>query len=225
MGKKSIKAAVSAVGTAGVALAGAAAIGVAPAVSVAPALTASLHYLRGTSIGYLPSEQMYQDFIGRVIDGAGVTPPDSPYQKVDYNGGFWPVSHGGFRDLTFNKSVRQGVGALEARDPAAGDVIFGFSQGAVVASQYKGAHTGNTYVLVANPNRPNGGVMQRFKGITVPIVDLTFDGATPNNGTSPTTSCASTTGGPTSRPICGTQWQSRMRSWESSSYTATFSLT
>ena len=40
-------------------------------------------------------------------------------------------------------------------------IVYGYSQGAVVATEYKretGA-VGNTYVLVANPNRPNGGIL------------------------------------------------------------------
>lgn len=181
MARKYVGAAMSALGTAGVALT-AALLGVTPTLSAAPQLAASLHYLPGTRIGYLPPDAMFGDFIGRVVDGVDVTPPDLPYEKVDYNAGFWPVSHGGFRDLTFNRSVRQGVALLEAGAPAAGDLIFGFSQGAVVASRYKQTHTGHTYLLVANPNRPNGGVLSRFKGITIPILDFTFDGATPDNG-------------------------------------------
>ncbi|WNG88452.1 PE-PPE domain-containing protein [Mycobacterium sp. ITM-2016-00317] len=171
----------SALGTAGVALA-AALLGSAPSVSVAPQLAASLHYLPGTRIGYLPGDAMFGDFIGRVVDGVEMTPPDLPYEKVGYSADFWPISHGGFRDQTFNRSVRQGVALLEAQAPAAGDVIFGFSQGAVVASRYKQTHAGHTYLLVANPNRPNGGILSRFKGITIPILDFTFDGPTPANG-------------------------------------------
>ncbi|WP_275571969.1 PE-PPE domain-containing protein [Mycolicibacterium vanbaalenii] len=182
MGKCGIKAAVTAAATAGVALAGAAAIGVAPTLSVSPQLTASLHYVRGTNIGYLPTEQEFEHFIDVVIDGTEVTPPDSPYEQILYNAGFWPFSRGGFADPTFNKAVSQGVESLEAEQLAAGDMIFGFSHGAVVASRYKATHTGNTYILVGNPSRPNGGIMQRFKGITVPIVDFTFSGATPDNG-------------------------------------------
>jgi PE-PPE domain len=74
------------------------------------------------------------------------------------------------------------VELLAGQQPAAGDVIFGYSQGAVVASLYKETHTGNTYLLVANPSRPNGGVMQRFSGLTIPFLDVAFSGATPNNG-------------------------------------------
>ncbi|MEZ0342428.1 PE-PPE domain-containing protein [Mycobacterium sp. pV006] len=172
----------SALGIAAVAVAGAAALGVAPTLSTSPDLMASLHYLRGTNIGSVPTDAVFNDFIGEVITGAGVEAPDTPYVKVPYNAGFFPFSRGGFRDLTFDASVAQGVRLLEEQDPAPGDIIFGFSQGAVAASIYKGEHTGNTYVLVANPNRPNGGVLQRFKGLKVPLVNITFNGATPDNG-------------------------------------------
>ncbi len=71
-----------------------------------------------------------------------------------------------------------------ANDPA--PVIFGFSQGAVVATEYKKALNANpanttipTFVLTGNPNRPNGGVLSRFAGAYVPILDLTANGATP----------------------------------------------
>jgi hypothetical protein len=62
--------------------------------------------------------------------------------------------------------------------------IYGYSQGAVVATEYKRetGTVGNTYVLVANPNRPNGGILQRFNGVTVPILDIAFNGATPTDG-------------------------------------------
>ncbi|PRC41722.1 PE-PPE domain-containing protein [Mycobacterium sp. ITM-2017-0098] len=176
-----VKAAVSAVGVAAAAMAGAAVIGVAPTLSASPQL-ASLHYLRGTNIGGVPTEQQYLDFITVVVDGSDTTPPEEPYEKVPYNAGFWPFSHGGFGDLTYNDSVAQGIELLAAQQPAAGDVIFGYSQGAVAASLYKATHTGNTYILVENPSRPNGGVMQRFKGLTIPLLDVTFTGATPNNG-------------------------------------------
>lgn len=180
--RRAVKDAAAAVGTAAMAVAGAVTIGVAPGMTAAPALTASLHYLRGTNIGYRPSEQEFHRFIDAVVDGTGVEPPDAPYEQVGYNAGFWPVSRGGFKDLTFDNSVRQGMQSLQAEQPAGSDLIFGYSQGAVAASLYKADHTGNTYLLVANPNRANGGIMQRFNGIKIPILDFTFNGATPNNG-------------------------------------------
>jgi hypothetical protein len=162
------------------------ALGLTPTMSSAPVLAAAtVDYLRGTNIGWTPTDEQYRAFIGQVLEGAG-TPADTPTAAGDvaYNAGFWPVSHGFLLDLTWNASVAQGVQNLGAREPQ-GDVIFGVSQGAVVASQYKAEHpegTGNTFLLVENPNRPNGGVLSRFAGLYIPILNVTFNGATPDNG-------------------------------------------
>ncbi|UXA18750.1 PE-PPE domain-containing protein [Mycobacterium sp. SMC-4] len=171
-----------AIGVAALAVAGAAVLGVTPTLATSPDLMAALHYLRGTNIGTVPTDQEFVDFIDEVLVGAGASGPEQPYHKVPYNAGFRPFSRGGFRDLTFDKSVAQGVDLLTGQHPAAGDVIFGFSQGAVAASIYKGDNSGNTYVLVANPGRANGGLLQRFKGLKVPLIDVSFGGATPVNG-------------------------------------------
>ncbi|WP_245905942.1 PE-PPE domain-containing protein [Mycolicibacterium palauense] len=171
-----------ALGTAGIAVTAAAVIGALPPLAAGPQLAATLHYLRGTNIGDEPTEDQFRDFIGTVIDGTGIPGVDPGYRKVPYNAGFRPFSHGGFTDLTYDASVAQAVALLQEQDPAHGDVIFGFSQGAVAASQYKATHTGDTYLLVENPSRPNGGVMQRFDGLVVPFLNVTFTGATPNNG-------------------------------------------
>lgn len=36
-----------------------------------------------------------------------------------------------------------------------------------------------SFVLTANPNRPNGGLLARLPGFSVPFIDFTFNGATP----------------------------------------------
>src|SRR5881409_2253170 len=100
-GLRGAKAAVFAVGMAGVAVAGAAVLGTAPTMSVSPQLLATLHYLNGTNIGYVPTQQQYEDFIGVVVNGTAAPTPDGPYENVPYNAGFRPFSHGGFKDLTF----------------------------------------------------------------------------------------------------------------------------
>ncbi|WP_167100192.1 PE-PPE domain-containing protein [Mycobacterium sp. DL592] len=161
-------------------------VGLTPTVSSVPQLAAAtVTYLRGTNIGWTPTDAEYRAFIGRVLDGTGTpSDPPTPAGNVDYNAGFWPVSHGLIFDLTWNDSVAQGVANLDARNPT-GNVVFGLSQGAVVASQYKAEHpggTGNTFVLVENPSRPNGGVLARFNGLHIPILNVTFSGATPDNG-------------------------------------------
>ena len=142
---------------------------------------AALHYLRGTKIGDDPPDEVFEWFIDAVIKGVGTAPPVR-YEKVSYNAGFWPLSHGGTADLTYDASLAQGVQLLTERAAEPGDVIFGFSQGAVAASFYKSAHSGNRYVLVENPSRPNGGIMARFPGVSIPVAGVTFSGATPHNG-------------------------------------------
>jgi hypothetical protein len=161
-------------------------VGLTPAVSTSPVLTAAtVDYLRGTNIGWTPTDQEYRAFISRVLDGTD-TAADAPVSSgnIPYNAGFWPFSHNYIFDLTWNKSVAQGVKNLEERNPQ-GDVVFGLSQGAVVISRYKAAHpegTGNTWVLVENPSRPNGGILERFAGLYIPVLDISVSGATPDNG-------------------------------------------
>ena len=60
-------------------------------------------------------------------------------------------------------------------------VIFGQSQSAMIASYQKSdliAHppTGKavSFVLLANQNRPNGGIAERFVGTYIPIFGITF---------------------------------------------------
>lgn len=163
------------------------AVAVAVAVTSAPVASAAatVDYVRGTNIGWTPSDAQYRTFIQQVLIGTG-TPADplTPAGNVDYNAGFWPVSHGTIFDLTWNRSVAQGVQNLTARHPQ-GNVVFGMSQGAVVVSQYKAEHstpTGNTFILAENPNRPNGGILARFAGLYLPVLDVSFSGATPDNG-------------------------------------------
>ncbi|WP_431231283.1 PE-PPE domain-containing protein [Mycolicibacterium psychrotolerans] len=169
-----------------VAVAAAVAVGLTPTVSSAPMLTAAtVDYLRGTNIGWTPTDQQYRAFISRVLDGTD-TPAATPTSagNIAYNAGFWPVSNNYIFDKTWNQSVAQGVKNVETRDPQ-GDVIFGLSQGAVVLSRYKAAHpegTGNTFVLVENPSRPNGGILERFAGLYIPVLDISVSGATPDNG-------------------------------------------
>ncbi|MFS0899432.1 PE-PPE domain-containing protein [Mycolicibacterium litorale] len=71
-------------------------------------------------------------------------------------------------------------------------VVYGYSQSAVIATMEKRrlierARNGQpvpdvSFVLLANPNRPNGGVMQRFDGMHIPMLDVTFNGSTPTDG-------------------------------------------
>ncbi|HKV21630.1 MAG TPA: PE-PPE domain-containing protein, partial [Mycobacterium sp.] len=115
-------------------------------------------------------------------EGAACTPTavSTPEQ-------FMPVSG----VMPFDQSVGQGVvnldQAMNAAPAGESLVVFGYSQSARIASIQKGnlAAAGSTlpvsFVLIGNPNRPNGGILQRFEGLSVPIAGITFDGATPTN--------------------------------------------
>lgn len=113
---------------------------------------------------------------------------------------FSPFFTGG---MTFGDSVATGLGLLDTDvrrylgrngEPL---VVFGNSQSATVATEEKrNLATDPTvtadnlqFVLIGNPNRPNGGFLQRFYPITIPIVDYL-----------PTTSPADT-GGPVTTDI------------------------
>jgi hypothetical protein len=182
------------VGVTGIAAAaGAALMGMAPTLPTNVALTAASNvwYLRGTNIGSNPTDDVYEEFVGNVLTNSDPADAGAPKRKVDYPASFWPVSTGGLSDPTFDASVAKGLAELNGKPVQNGDVIYGFSQGAVVASEYKGQHSDPTdpatyknvtYVLVENPDRPNGGVLERFAGLSIPILGVTFNGATPNSG-------------------------------------------
>ena len=175
---------------AGVAVAGAAVMGLTPSVSMGAQLLAAeapnAYFVRGTKIGD-PADAKYQTWSDHLTtwtvgDHAGPT-------AVQYSAGFWPVSSGSFGDPTYGAAIDEGVDALSAAVAAGDDtdkpvIILGYSQGAVVVTEYMRAHpgAGNTYVLVGNPNRPNGGILQRFHGFYIPILDIPFNGATPTDG-------------------------------------------
>lgn len=100
---------------------------------------------------------------------------------------FMPVSG----TMPFDQSVAQGTTnldqAIKAQPAGTPIVVFGYSQSARIASIEKRdlAASGSTlpvsFVLIGNPNRPNGGVLSRFQGQQIPILGVTFDGATPTN--------------------------------------------
>ncbi|MBU3749840.1 MAG: PE-PPE domain-containing protein [Mycobacterium sp.] len=123
---------------------------------------------------------------------------------------FWPVT--GLKSMRFDNSVAIGIDNLSAclrgapctvTDPpytATGTrqlsdtsyTVFGYSQSGTIASAIKSdliahppAGTVN-FVFESNPNRPNGGVLERFVGVQIPILDVTFNGATVTNSPQPT---------------------------------------
>lgn len=115
---------------------------------------------------------------------------------------FFPVS--GLSDLTFDQSVAQGVTDLNnaiTLPPVdggyAGDnlVVFGYSQSATIATDemnnLAAAHnpvdpSQLAFILVGDPNNPDGGILERFAGASIPILGVSFNGATPPDTVYPT---------------------------------------
>lgn len=122
---------------------------------------------------------------------------------------FWPNT--GLHSMTFDESVAVGLANLNSclratpcavTDPpftssgirTLGDTdftVFGYSDSATIASIQKSnliAHppAGTvSFVLVASGNRPNGGILERFVGVHIPILGVTFNGATVTNSPQP----------------------------------------
>ena len=92
----------------------------------------------------------------------------------------WKLS--GIFDLSIDQSVAAGVPLLEqeiARHPGDHLIIFGYSQGALVALVEKEKLAAQfpegtdapdiSFVLIGDPRTPNGGLYSRFPGVPIPI--------------------------------------------------------
>src|SRR5690606_21388065 len=150
--------------------------------------TADAIIMPGTKIGYIPSQDEFTAYATAVIGATAGAPGAVDYLGVP--GEFWPAT--GLDSLTFDASVAAGQamltpmvdGAIESDTPI---VVFGHSQSAVIATkekqrllaEYPAPDTAPdvTFVMVANPNRPNGGLLARFPGLYIPILGVTFNGA------------------------------------------------
>lgn len=187
----------SSLGVAVAAPIGAAAIawsGVSPLPTPTELLAQSL-YMRGTKAGsYTDDDGPTVAFANGLITQTTGTPGTLVVDngddwmtgdQVEYAGAFWPFSQGGLTDLTYGASVQQGLGRLSERVDAEGTndtvIVYGYSQGAVILSQYKAqtTHDNVVYILAANPTRPNGGILARVSGFTIPILDIPFSGPAP----------------------------------------------
>ncbi len=112
-------------------------------------------------------------------------------------------------DLSFDRSVALGVANLSAcisganacprnlsfGTPAAGDqlVVFGYSQSTRIAAITKrslidyyssvgwASAPDVSFVLAADVNRPNGGILARFAGLSIPFLGISMDGSAPTN--------------------------------------------
>jgi hypothetical protein len=177
--------------------------------SVFTLTAATVYIMKGTNSAFnqIPDSAyppFAHDYINAFVlpPGSAPTPvaasPGGPYVIVPYPATFRPITPPGYIfSPSFDQSVAQGVTNLE--NPTTGrplnstsqaDFLWGYSQGATVVTQYKrywnDAYPTNptavppTFVLVANPNRPNGGILERGVALgTIPILGVTFSGATP----------------------------------------------
>jgi PE-PPE domain/PE family len=121
-------------------------------------------------------------------------PSATPPQGVSIANGLYPFT--GVKDLTLNVSAARGVTELNnailqqlAALPAGSSIaVLGYSQSAIVASLEmpqllaQGVSSSQVnFVLLGDPMNPNGGLLARFPGLTLPSLGLTFYGATPAN--------------------------------------------
>jgi len=107
---------------------------------------------------------------------------------------FWPFTSPD--DMFFDLSVLAGTGVIDAAIDATTDptVVFGYSQSSVIATAAKrhlaeraadASGTGSvppvSFVMLANLNRPNGGINARFTGAVITKLGWTFSAATPTD--------------------------------------------
>jgi hypothetical protein len=121
-------------------------------------------------------------------------PAPAPVTAVQYPASI-PLFSPGILVPGIDESIATGVKHLQAdsaADPA--PVVFGYSQGGAVVSEYKRAFDAAyadavpdatvprpTFVMIGNIERPNGGFYERFAGLHVPFFDMTALGATPTH--------------------------------------------
>jgi hypothetical protein len=99
-----------------------------------------------------------------------------------------------FSGAPYNTPPPQNPPAASPTNPM---IVFGYSQSATIATLEKQDLIDNpssappqgslSFVLIGNPNRPNGGFLARGpQGFTIPIIGATFSGPTPtSSGTTP----------------------------------------
>lgn len=99
----------------------------------------------------------------------------------------------GVKSLTLDQSEAQGVtivhDAIEQQVAAGNHVaVLGDSQSSTISSMVMPELTADGvpnsavgFVLLADPNQPNGGLFERLDGVTIPSLGITFNGATPDD--------------------------------------------
>jgi hypothetical protein len=126
-------------------------------------------------------------------DFSGFNPSDPDYSAVGVftPEQFWPVTPE-LGNETFGQSVAQGVSDLNnaiTAEPSGSDIVaVGYSQSAAIATtemedlaaaDYPASDL--SFVLLADPNNPDGGILERFDGLYIPGLNVDFNGATPSD--------------------------------------------
>ena len=148
----------------------------------------------------VPPQDYIDGAVGRYIT-PGFGAPDAAVGVITPEQ-FWPVNG----NLTFDQSVAEGVTSrrmywshtrlhFDNARPGGDHPIRGLR---LFAERARGNHreandsrpdaddvAERQLFLIGNPNRPNGGILERFNlfnlNSTIPILGVTFDGATPTN--------------------------------------------
>ncbi|BBZ50074.1 PE-PPE domain-containing protein [Mycobacterium heidelbergense] len=117
-----------------------------------------------------------------------------PLQAVSTAEGLYPFT--GVKDLTLDISLARGVTELNnaviaalGTAPTANVVsILGYSQSSIIASLEmpkllaEGYNSSNAFfTLLGDPANPNGGLLSRFPGLSLPSLGVTFGASTPSN--------------------------------------------
>lgn len=118
------------------------------------------------------------------------------FTRVEWPAVIWPWNRDSW---TYETAAQQGMhnidraisAVLPTLAPGESTVAFGYSSSANVMvremralqNQPGGATDVDQldFFLMGNPNRPNGGIMQRFPHLYVPVLDIPLDGSTPTD--------------------------------------------
>jgi PE-PPE domain len=169
----------------------AAVIGLGSTVSTAVTLLANAYVMGGTLMP-MPNRGFVDMAIGDFINPT-VNPNLLPVRGIPIT---YPASAG--FGTTINESVRIGVANLDAAiaaqqlaNPGQPIVVFGYSQSTVVSMIEKAKLEERkalgepvpamTFVGVGVGNRPHGGIATYLQGVTIPIVDFSFNGPAPTD--------------------------------------------
>ncbi|ORB70663.1 PE-PPE domain-containing protein [Mycobacterium shinjukuense] len=168
-------------------------LGGGPAIGAPLAATYDVALIMSGSGTPIPSVEWMAGVLPYIAANSPVTGASLP---LDTPEGFYPVT--GIKDLLANVSVARGVevldlalfgpqGLITAQGQSVG--VLGYSQSSIISSlemrHLAALGSPNTdklsFTLLANPMNPNGGLLARFPGLSMPALGMEFYGATPSN--------------------------------------------